>query len=139
MAEVTHAGNLGRVRLSRILFIAFVVTPITEIALFVAVGDRIGIGPTLAIVVLTAVVGAALVSRQGRGTMDAARRELAQGGFPGKQLAHAAMILFAGALLLTPGFMTDGVGFALLAPPVRESLRRWAVRRYGQAGTITIT
>lgn len=124
-------------RLSRIIFIAFVVTPITEIVLFVVVGERIGIGPTIAVVLLTAVVGASLVSRQGRGTLDAARGELARGGFPGTQLAHGAMILFAGALLLTPGFLTDVVGFALLVPGIREALRRWAVRRYGH-GPITI-
>ncbi len=137
MAEVTHLCILGRVRLTRLLFIAFVATPITEIALFVVVGDRIGIGPTLAIVVITAIVGASLVSRQGRGAVAAARQELARGAFPGRQLAHGAMILFAGALLLTPGFLTDAVGFALLVPGIREVLRRWAVRRYGE-GPITI-
>ncbi len=54
---------------------------------------------------------------------------LAGGRFPGDELAHGAMILVAGALLITPGFLTDGVGFLLLVPPVREALRRFGARR----------
>ena len=138
MPQVTHAGILDLVRLSRLLFPAFVVTPIIEITLFVVVGNRIGVWPTILIVIVTALVGASLVSRQGRGTIAAARLELSGGTFPATQLAHGAMILVAGALLLTPGFLTDLIGFALLVPGIRESLRKWAVRRYGQ-GPITIT
>ncbi len=138
MAEVTHAGILARVRLTRLLFLAFVVTPLTEIAIFIVVGNRIGAGATIAVVVVTAVIGAALVSRQGRGEMERVRAALVQGSFPGAQLAHGAMILVAGALLLTPGFLTDAVGFALLVPRIREGLRTWALRRYGR-GPITIT
>ncbi len=137
MAEVTHPGILARVRLTRLLFLAFVVTPIAEIAIFIVVGNRIGIGATIAVVVVTAVIGAALVSRQGRGEMESVRLALTEGTFPGAQLAHGAMILVAGALLLTPGFATDAVGFALLVPRFREALRIWALRRYGR-GPITI-
>ena len=64
--------------------------------------------------------------------------EFASGQFPGKSLAHGAMILVAGALLITPGFLTDIIGFLLLVPAVRETLRRWAVRRYTPGRTITL-
>ncbi len=114
-----------------LLFTLFVAVPILEIWLFIVVGGEIGIVATLAIVVVTAFVGASLVSRQGKSTWASARLEMAAGGIPGKQLAHGAMILVAGALLLTPGFLTDVVGFSLLVPPVREYVRKWLGRRYG--------
>ena len=81
--------------------------------------------------------GAALVSRQGRAEMAALQASIGQGAVPTKELAHGAMILVAGAVLLTPGFLTDAVGFALLVPQIREFVRRWFSRRYGR-GPITI-
>lgn len=126
----TAAGILGSVRIFPILLTAFVVVPIVEIALFITLGERIGFWPTLAIVVATAFVGAALVSRQGRGALASVQGEFARGRFPGRELAHAGMILVAGALLVTPGFLTDAIGFSLLVPAVREALRRLALRRW---------
>jgi UPF0716 protein FxsA len=123
-------------RPASILFLLFVLVPPIEIGLFVTVGSRIGVLPTMAIVVVTAVLGASLVSRQGRGELARLRTEIAAGRFPGKSLAHGAMILVAGALLITPGFLTDTVGFLLLVPPVREALRRWAIRRYSDRMTV---
>ena len=119
------------------LFALFLVTPIVEIALFLTVGERIGIPATLVIVVLTALVGASLVSRQGRAEFAALQASVVRGTVPTKELAHGAMILVAGALLLTPGFLTDAVGFSLLVPQIREVLRRWFARRYGR-GAVTI-
>jgi UPF0716 protein FxsA len=118
------------VRIFPILLAAFVVVPIAEIALLVSLGSRIGVGETIAIVIVTAIIGAALVSRQSRGAISAVQTEFFSGRFPATELAHAAMILVAGALLLTPGFLTDLVGFALLVPGVRETIRKWTVRRY---------
>ncbi|MDJ0962100.1 MAG: FxsA family protein [Acidimicrobiia bacterium] len=112
------------------LLAAFVVIPLLEIALFVAASNRIGVWTTLFIVVVTAFVGASLVSRQGRGAVAAVQREFLEGRFPAKELAHGAMILVSGALLVTPGFLTDAIGFSLLVPAVREVIRRWGVRRY---------
>ena len=132
MPEITRACILVRVRLTALLFLVFIVTPIAEIVLFIVVGNKIGIGATIVIVFVTAILGAALVSRQGRGQMLRVRDALAQGSFPGTELAHGAMILLAGALLLTPGFLTDTVGFLLLVRGVREVLRRWATRRFGR-------
>jgi UPF0716 protein FxsA len=124
-------------RITQWLFLLFVVTPIAEIGVFIVVGGRIGILPTLAIVFVTAIIGASLVSRQGRGELVRARHTIMNGGFPGRELAHGAMILVAGALLLTPGFLTDAVGFALLVPTFREGLRRFLARRFND-GVIVI-
>ncbi len=123
-------------RPATILFLAFVLVPPVEIGLFIAVGGRIGLWPTMGIVLLTAVLGANLVSRQGRGAIASLQAEFASGQFPAKTLAHGAMILVAGALLLTPGFLTDVVGFSLLSPQVREALRKWGVRRWSNRVTV---
>ncbi|MCP3975996.1 MAG: FxsA family protein, partial [bacterium] len=85
---------------------------------------------------LTAVIGANLVSRQGRGVLTSIQTEFADGQFPARTLAHGAMILVAGALLLTPGFLTDVVGFSLLSPQIREVLRKWGVRRWSNRVTV---
>lgn len=90
----------------------------------------------MGIVLLTAVIGANLVTRQGRGELARLQMEFGSGKFPAKPLAHGAMILVAGALLVTPGFLTDAVGFALLSPQVREGLRKWGVRRW--SGRVTV-
>lgn len=111
------------------LFLAFVVIPIVEIVLFMYIGSVIGIWATLAIVVATAFAGSWLVSRQGRQTWVNIQTEIVSGNAPTAQLVHGAMILVAGALLLTPGFLTDIIGFALLVPAVREALRGWFVKR----------
>lgn len=129
-SQARRPGILVGVRLRSILFTLFLVVPIIEIALFVVVGTRIGLGPTLAIVVLTAVAGSWLVARQGAATWLEFQAQLARGELPAAQLAHGAMILVAGALLLTPGFLTDLIGFALLVPAVRETIRVRVVSRY---------
>ena len=123
-------------RPTQILFLLFVLVPPIEIGLFIAVGGRIGLPATLLIVLVTAIVGANLVSRQGRGEMARFRAEFAAGRFPAESLAHGAMILVAGALLITPGFLTDVVGFALLSRQIREALRRWGVRRWSNRVTV---
>ena len=130
MAEPTHAGILAEMRPTSILFLLFILIPPIEIGLFIAIGGRIGLWPTLGIVLVTAVIGASLVSRQGRAELIRLQTEFAAGQFPAKPLAHGAMILVAGALLITPGFLTDAIGFALLSPPIREALRKWGVRRW---------
>ena len=104
------------------LLIAFIAVPLIEIALFIEVGGLIGLWPTLIVVVLTAVIGTVLLRRQGLAELDRLRAALDGHGDPSAPLVHGAMILFAGALLLTPGFFTDTVGFALLLPPVRNFL-----------------
>lgn len=101
------------------LFLAFVLVPIIEIALFIQVGSAIGLMPTLLIVVLTAILGTWLVRNQGQLALGQLRSSFQHLSDPTEPLAHGAMILFAGALLLTPGFFTDAVGFSLLVPRIR--------------------
>jgi len=104
------------------LFLAFLAVPLIEIALFIQVGGLIGLWPTLGIVVLTAILGTFLVKTQGAMAMNNLRSSFSRLEDPSEPLAHGAMILVSGALLLTPGFFTDGVGFALLMPPVRSAV-----------------
>lgn len=107
------------------LFIAFVMVPIIEIALFIQVGDAIGMWPTLGVVILTAVLGTWLVRTQGRMALQQLQASFSTMKDPTEPLVHGAMILVAGVLLLTPGFFTDAVGFALLLPPVRMAVFRF--------------
>lgn len=107
------------------LFLLFLAVPLIEIALFIQIGGVIGLWPTLGIVVLTAVLGAMLVRSQGVAAMNNLRHSLGELNDPTEPLAHGAMILFSGALLLTPGFFTDAVGFALLVPGVRAAVYRY--------------
>ena len=109
------------------LFLLFLLVPLIEIALFIQIGGLIGLFPTLAIVIITAVLGTFLVRSQGLAVINQVRGSFEQLNDPTEPLAHGAMILFSGALLLTPGFFTDAVGFALLVPGIRGGVYR-AVR-----------
>jgi UPF0716 protein FxsA len=111
------------------LLLAFIAVPLIEIALFIQVGGAIGLWPTLAIVVITAILGTWLVRAQGLMAMNNLRRSFSELNDPSEPLAHGAMILLSGALLLTPGFFTDAIGFALLAPPVRTAVFHWVRKR----------
>ena len=111
------------------LFLAFVAVPLIEIALFIQVGGAIGLWPTLGVVVLTAMLGTWLVRTQGAMAMGQLRTSFSTLNDPTEPLAHGAMILVAGALLLTPGFFTDAVGFALLMPPVRHAVFQYLRKR----------
>ncbi|MCX7558240.1 FxsA family protein [Sulfitobacter sp. F26204] len=103
------------------LLIAFIAVPLIEIGLFIQVGGWIGLFPTLAIVLVTAVLGTWLVRTQGAMALGQLRASFSNLNDPTEPLVHGAMILFAGALLLTPGFFTDAVGFALLVPAFRHA------------------
>lgn len=106
------------------LFVAFLAIPLIEIALFIQIGGVIGLGWTLAIVVITAVLGTVMVRTQGALALGQLRSSFDQMQDPTEPLAHGAMILFSGALLLTPGFFTDTIGFLLLIPSVRTAAFR---------------
>lgn len=118
------------------LFLAFVAVPVAEIFLFITIGGRIGLGPTIVIVMATAVIGAYLVKHQGTAVIRRTTSAVRAGQFPTVELAHGAMVLFGGALLLTPGFLTDIVGFLLMVPVVRERLRVYGARRVRAKGNI---
>jgi len=111
-----------------LIFLTLVAVPIIEIALFIQVGGWLGLWPTIAIVILTAAIGTVLLRAQGLAALGELQRRLSAGEDPSATLAHGAMILVAGVLLLTPGFFTDAIGFGLLMPPVRAAGIRLAVR-----------
>ena len=105
-----------------LLLLLFIAVPLIEIALFIQVGGWLGLWPTLAIVLVTAVLGTVLVRQQGLSVLRTLSTRINSLQDPTEPLAHGAMILFSGALLLTPGFFTDAVGFALLVPGVRVAV-----------------
>jgi len=111
------------------LFLAFLLVPLIEIALFIQVGGWIGLWWTLAIVVLTAILGTVLVRSEGLKVLGQVQETFEQLKDPTEPLAHGAMILFSGALLLTPGFFTDAVGVSLLIPSVRAAAFRFIAAR----------
>lgn len=104
------------------LLILFIAIPILEISLFLQVGGIIGFWPTIAIVIATAFLGTYLVRQQGMMALGQISQTFQTMENPVEPLAHGAMILLSGALLVTPGFFTDAVGFALLVP----AFRSWA-------------
>jgi UPF0716 protein FxsA len=107
-----------------ILLAALIGVPLLEIALFIKVGGWIGLGPTLALIVLTAVIGAWMLRQQGLSVLQRAQRQLADGGLPVAEVFEGLCLVIAGALLLTPGFFTDAIGALLLVPGVRRTLYR---------------
>jgi UPF0716 protein FxsA len=113
----------------RLLFVLFLVVPLIEIYLLIKVGSVIGAMPTVALVVLTAVIGAVLLRVQGFTTMQRVRLSLAQGEVPALEMLEGVVLLFCGALLLTPGFFTDTIGFLGLVPPLRRAMILWLVNK----------
>ncbi len=107
------------------LIALFIGLPIIELALLFELHGAVGFLPTVMLVLLTGVAGAALVRRQGIATLFEIQKEMASGGLPAPQMMDGVMILMAGAFLVTPGLITDTVGFALLIPFVRERIRFW--------------
>lgn len=111
------------------LLTLFLIVPLVEIWLLITVGSAIGAGWTVFLVVLTAVIGAFLVRAQGLSTLARSQAVLRRGELPAIELLEGAALLVAGALLLTPGFFTDAVGFALLVPPLRRQMIATILRR----------
>ncbi len=109
-------------RVLHLLFLLFIAVPLIEIYLLLEVGGIIGAVPTIGLVVLTAAAGAALVRAQGFSTIRQVRRSMEAGEIPAVAIVEGIFLLVAGALLLTPGFLTDAVGFGCLIPPLRRGL-----------------
>ena len=110
------------------LLILFIGIPLIELVLFYQIGLRIGVPATIATVILTGFLGAALTKRQGLQVLAKYQKALAEGRMPHAEVIEGLMILVAGAVLLTPGFLTDLIGFAMLVPPVRAVVRQIAAR-----------
>jgi UPF0716 protein FxsA len=120
------------------LFLLFVLTTTAELFLLLTLAKHVGIEWTLVIIVATALAGSAMVKWQGLGVMRRIRESMTKGVSPADALLDGAMILVAGALLLTPGVLTDALGLALLIPPsrrfFRERVKRWIKGKIRVAG-----
>lgn len=114
--------------LSLILFIAI---PLIEIYLFIKVGASIGAFNTILLILATAVIGVALLRHQGLSTLRKAQTQMRQGEVPATGIIEGMLLFFAGALLLTPGFFTDAIGFIILIPPLRKAIALWVLERSG--------
>lgn len=111
------------------LLAAFILIPILELAVLLKLHDVAGLVNTLAIVIITGFVGAFLARAQGIMVLAQIQRDLAEGKMPAPRLMDGVMILIAGVLLITPGLITDTVGFLLLIPAVRTIIRAWLRRK----------
>ena len=103
--------------------IIFVVIPLVELGIFAAVSEHIGLWTALLFALFTAVLGGNIVRMQGMQTIASMRGNLDQGRMPTKEIFDGFCLVAAGALLITPGFLTDAIGFSLLIPPLRDALR----------------
>ncbi len=113
----------------RLLFLMFVAVPILEMIILIKVGGLIGAIPTIAMVVLTATVGIWLLKLEGLATLRRVQEKMAKGELPETELLEGIMLIVGGALLLTPGFVTDAFGFVCLIPMLRRPLARWMINR----------
>ena len=115
--------------MGRILFAVFLAVPLIEIAFFVLVGNAIGLWPTLAGVLVTAVAGSLILRWQGLALFNEIRSTMGQGRLPARALADAMMVAIAGVMLLLPGYFSDLIGILLLIPPVRTLIYRFLASR----------
>jgi UPF0716 protein FxsA len=111
------------------LFLIFVFVPVIELSLLIKIGSLIGTLNTITIILLTALIGAYMVKMEGLGVLSRIQQNMQEGIFPAEELINGMMILVAGALLLTPGFFTDVIGFLMVIPVSRNFIKRIA-RRY---------
>lgn len=124
------------------LLLLFILVPVAELALLIELGKRMGLAATLGLIVGTGILGAWLARQQGLGVLSKIRLELDQGRLPTGHLVDGALILVAGAVLMTPGVLTDALGFFCLIPPGRRVLKDYLGRRFEraiQSGKITMT
>ncbi len=122
------------------LLALFVIVPFIELYILIELGSRIGVLPTLGIVVITGIVGAALAKHQGLGVWKRIQTELSYGHMPGDVLFDGVLVLIGSVLLLTPGILTDITGFILLIPPgrfmVKKYVKAWVDKKL-QSGQMT--
>lgn len=122
----------------RILLIVFFTVPLVEMYVLIKVGEQIGALPTIGLVVLTAVIGVALLRQQGLSTLTRGVSRLKSGEVPATEILEGLLLAVGGALLLTPGFVTDAMGFALLIPWSRQAVARYVFDRWGVSSAIDI-
>jgi UPF0716 protein FxsA len=112
------------------LFVAFVIVPLVEVMLLIELGQRIGFWPTVAVQVVTGLVGAGLARDQGAAIWSRIHSDLGEGKLPTESMVDGLLVLAAGLVLLTPGLLTDAVGILLLIPPARRKVNEWLRRRF---------
>ena len=116
------------------LLLLFIVVPIVELYFLIKVGSIIGVIPTILIVIGTAVLGTALLRQQGLATLQRYQQSLSSGRLPAQEMIEGLALVFGGALLLTPGFVTDIIGFLCLIPITRQAVIRWLLKRVRISG-----
>ena len=121
-----------------VFLIAFIIVPIVEMVILIEVGGIIGALPTVGLVLLTAIIGAGMLRQQGAATLLRANQRMASGELPAQEMAEGILLAVGGALLLTPGFVTDAVGFACLIPFTRKWLTRYVVNRMVVTGQMSM-
>jgi UPF0716 protein FxsA len=114
------------------LFLAFTLVPFIEIYLLIKIGGQVGAFNTILIVILTGLLGASLARLEGIKTMTKVRDSLNRGDLPAEEMLDAMLIFVAGVVLLTPGFITDLVGLALLVPKLRFWFKRWLRKKFDE-------
>ena len=122
-----------------VLVLLFLIVPLAELYVIIQVGQAVGALNTIALLVVISAVGAWLAKREGLSVWRRFQRQVESGAVPGKEIADGVMILFAAALLMSPGFLTDLLAIALLLPPVRAGVRAVVLRRAARrAGIVRI-
>jgi UPF0716 protein FxsA len=114
------------------LIALFIVVPLAELYVILKVGDAIGVLPTIALLAADSLLGSMLLRSQGRTVWARFNETMAAGRVPHRELLDGVLVIFGGAFLITPGFLTDIVGLLLLLPPTRSVIRRLVVRRLGR-------
>lgn len=121
-----------------VLFLIFIVLPIAEIYLIIQVGETVGVWWTLAILIADSILGALLLRGQGRAAWRRFNETLAAGRPPAREVLDGGLVIFGGAFLITPGFISDIIGLLLLFPPTRALFRRIIVRRYARRLVVSV-
>ena len=118
------------------LFLAFTLIPLVEIYLLIKLGQNFGAITSILLVIFTGILGAYLAKMEGLRTLFRLQETLREGGMPGEELLDALLIALAGLVLITPGFITDAVGFLLLVPFTRMLVKNWLKERLRAKSTI---
>jgi len=120
------------------IVLLFIAVPIAELYVILQVGDAIGAVPTILILAADSVLGSVLLRTQGRSVWRQFNRAMAEGRVPHRELLDGVAVIFGGAFLITPGFITDIIGLLLLLPPTRTMIRRFVVRRLGRRFSLRV-
>ena len=121
------------------LIALFIVLPLVELYVILKVGDAIGVVPTILLLAADSVLGSVLLRSQGRSVWRRFNAALAEGKMPHREVMDGVLVIFGGAFLITPGFVTDVIGLLLLLPPTRALIRSQVVRRLGRRVTVEVT